>query len=431
MRLILAGGRVVDPSQNIDRVADLLIEDGRIVNIVNPGEAVGDAERIDVTGKCVVPGLIDIHVHLREPGFEYKEDIESGTRAAAAGGFTRVCCMPNTSPAIDTAAVVRQILERAAQVGQARVHPIGAATRAMEGDQLTEMAELKAAGAVAISDDAFPLQHADTVRHVMQYCAMLGLPLLTHNEDKRLTDKGAMNEGYNATVMGIPGMPRIAEDIAVARNIMLASLTGCRLHLLHISTAGTVELLRQAKANGAPVTGEACPHHWVLTDDACSGYKTDAKMNPPLRTREDIEAIKLGLADGTIDCIVTDHAPHAEYEKEVEFDVAPFGILGLETSFPLVYTTLVKTDVLSLSQAVANMTYKAARVLGMPEDVGTLRPGAEADVAVLDLDMTWTVDRKRVQSKSRNTPFHGMQVQGKCVFTVVGGRVINLADDTR
>ena len=429
MRTILTGGRVVDPAQNIDREADVLIEGGKIVGIVAPGEDVGAAERIDVRGKVVVPGLIDIHVHLREPGFEYKEDLESGTRAAAAGGFTRVCCMPNTNPAIDTAAVVRQILERTAQVGSARVHPIGAATRAMEGDQLTEMAELKAAGAVAISDDAFPLQQADTMRHVMEYCKMLDLPLMTHNEDKRLTDKGAMNEGYNATMLGIPGIPRVAEDIAVARNIMLAKLTGCRLHLLHISTAGTVELLRRAKADGIAVTGEACPHHWVLTDEAVVGYRTDAKMNPPLRTEEDCEAIRQGLKDGTIDAISTDHAPHAEYEKEVEFDYAPFGILGLETSFPLVYTTLVKPGILTFSQAIAKMTVDSARVLGWTEGVGTLKPGADADITVLDLDTTWTIDRNAVQSKSKNTPFHGREVQGRAVFTLLGGRVIDLRQE--
>jgi len=426
VRTILTGGRVVDPAQNIDREADVLIEDGRIVGIVAPGERVGEAEQIDVNGKVVVPGLIDIHVHLREPGFEYKEDLESGTKAAAAGGFTRVCCMPNTHPAIDTAAVVRQILERTAQVGSARVHPIGAATRAMEGDQLTEMAELQAAGAVAISDDAFPLQHADTMRHVMEYCKMLNLPLMTHNEDKRLTEKGAMNEGYISTMLGIPGIPRVAEDIAVARNIMLAKLTGCRLHLLHISTAGTVELLRRAKADGILVTGEACPHHWALTDEAVVGYRTDAKMNPPLRTEEDCEAIRQGLKDGTIDAISTDHAPHAEYEKEVEFDYAPFGILGLETSFPLVYTTLVQTGILTLSEAIAKMTSEAARVMGWTDGVGTLKPGAEADITVLDLDMTWKIDRNAVQSKSRNTPFHGREVQGKALFTLLGGRVIDL-----
>jgi dihydroorotase len=417
---------VIDPVQGIDRVADLLIEDGRIVAIGGPGEAYPGAERVDVSGKAVTPGLIDIHVHLREPGFEYKEDIESGTRAAAAGGFTRVCCMPNTDPAIDTAAVVRQILERTEQVGSARVHPIGAATRAMQGDQLTEMAELKAAGAIAISDDAFPLQNAETVRRAMEYCAMIGLPLLTHNEDKRLTEKGAMNEGYTATVLGLPGMPRVAEDIAVARNIMLAKLTGCHLHLLHISTAGTVDLLRRAKADGINVTGEACPHHWALTDEAVAGYRTDAKMNPPLRTPEDCDAVKRGLADGTIDCIVTDHAPHAEYEKEVEFDSAPFGILGLETSFPLVYTTLVLTGVLSLSEAIAKMTCRAAQVIGLPDDVGTLKAGASADVTVLDLEARWTVDRNAVQSKSKNTPFHGKEMQGRPLFTLVGGRRIDL-----
>jgi dihydroorotase len=428
LKLVLTGGRVVDPSQNIDMIADVMIADGQIAGISDGPlpDAFARCETIDVQGKLVTPGLIDIHVHLREPGFEYKEDIESGTRAAAAGGFTRVCCMPNTNPAIDSAAVVRQILERAAQVGSAHVHPIGAATKAMQGDQLTEMAELKAAGAVAISDDAFPLQNADTVRLVMEYCRMVDMALLTHNEDKRLTDKGAMNEGYTATMMGIPGMPRVAEDIAVARNIMLAQLTGCRLHLLHISTAGTVELLRKAKAAGARVTGEACAHHWVLIDDSCVGYKTDSKMNPPLRTPEDCEAVKAGLADGTIDCIVTDHAPHAEYEKEVEFEAAPFGILGLETSFPLVYSTLVKPGLLTLSNAIAKMTYIPADVLKMGDGIGTLRIGAPADVAIFDLKEEWNIDRNRVQSKSRNTPFHGMRVQGKAEFTVVNGRVIRL-----
>ena len=426
MKLVLTGGRVIDPSQNIDRTADVVIEDGKILAIVDPRSAPSDAESMDVQGKVVAPGLIDIHVHLREPGFEYKEDIESGTRAAAAGGFTRVCCMPNTNPAIDTAAVVGQIIERTRQVGSARVHPIGAATRAMQGDQLTEMAELKAAGAIAISDDAFPLQNADTMRRVMEYCRMLDLPLMTHNEDKRLTEKGAMNEGYTATVLGLPGMPRIAEDIAVARNILLAKLTGCHLHLLHISTAGTVDLLRRAKADGIRVTGEACPHHWALTDAACEKFATDAKMNPPLRTPEDCEAVNAGLKDGTIDCIVTDHAPHADYEKEVEFEAAPFGILGLETSFPLTYTLLVLPGILSLNDAIAKMTVEPARVLNLPNGAGTLKAGADADVAVLDLDAEWTIDRNSVQSKSHNTPFHGMKVQGRAAFTLLGGKRIAL-----
>jgi len=426
LKVALVGGRVIDPAQGIDREADLLIEGERVAGCIGPGSAPSDYETIDVRGKVVVPGLIDIHVHLRDPGFEYKEDIESGTRAAAAGGFTRVCCMPNTNPAIDTGAVVRQIVETAKERGSARVHPIGAATRAMQGGQPTEMAELKAAGAIAISDDAFPLQDAETVRTIMQYCRMVDLPLMTHNEDKQLTEKGCMNDGYTATVLGLPGMPAAAEDIAVARNILLAKLTGCRLHLLHISTAGTVELLRRAKADGIEVTGEACPHHWALTDAACEGYRTDAKMNPPLRTEADCEAVKAGLKDGTIDCIVTDHAPHAEYEKEVEFEAAPFGILGLETSFPLTYTHLVLPGVLTLSQAIAKMTIEPACVLDLPDGAGTLEPGALADVAVLDLGAVWTVDRNAVRSKSHNTPFHGHELRGRAAFTLLGGRRIAL-----
>ena len=423
MKTVIRGGRILDPSQNLDRPGDLLIEDGSVKAIMAEGESAGDALTVDAAGKLVCPGLIDIHVHLREPGFEYKEDIISGTRAAAAGGFTRVCCMPNTSPAIDTAAVVLQITGRAAAAGFARVHPIGAATQGMEGSQLTEMAELRTAGVVAISDDAFPLQSAETTRRVMEYCAMLGLPFLTHNEDKALTARGSMNEGYTATVLGLPGMPRAAEDIAVARNIILSRLTGCRLHLLHISTAGTVELLRRAKADGVPVTGEACPHHWTLTDERCAGYDTDAKMNPPLRTAEDCEAIMAGLADGTIDCVVTDHAPHARYEKEVEFEAAPFGIIGLETSFPLVYTTLVKTGRLTLNEAISVMTIQPAKVLGLPPTTGTLMPGADADVAIIDLDAEWTYSREAVLSKSCNSPFLGMKLSGRAVTTLVGGRV--------
>lgn len=422
MRTILAGGRILDPSQNIDQVGDLLIEEGRIVAITPPGETRQADTLIKVDGLLVTPGLIDIHVHLREPGFEYKEDIETGTRAAAAGGFTSVCCMPNTNPPIDSAPVVHYILEQAKKVGSARVFPIGAATKGMEGNQLTEMAELKAAGVVAISDDAFPLQNAEIVRRCMEYCAMLNLPLLTHNEDKSLTAHGSMNEGYTATLLGLPPMPRVAEDIAVARNILLCEYTGCRLHLLHISSARTVQILRQAKAKGLPVTGEACPHHWALTEEACLGYNTDAKMNPPLRTKQDCEAIKQGLADNTIDCIATDHAPHAPHEKEVEFDAAPFGILGLETAFAVGYTYLVLPGCLSLPQLIACLTCRPARVLNLPPLLGTLQPNAPADVAIFDIHAEWIVDKEKLHSKSHNTPFHGMHLTGKPLFTLLNGQ---------
>ncbi len=423
MKLILSGGRIIDPSQNIDREGDLVIEDGKIAGITAAGGANGDVVR-DVRGRLVTPGLIDIHVHLREPGFEYKEDIESGTRAAAAGGFTAVCCMPNTNPSIDTAAVVRQLIERAEQAGSARVYPIGALTRNMAGDQLCEIADLKAAGACAISDDAFPIQNAETMRHGMEYCAQFDMVLMTHNEDQDLTSGGAMNEGYPATVMGLPGIPRVAEDIAVARNILLSELTGCRLHLLHMSTGRSVDILRKAKARGIRVTGESGPHYWALTDSACEGYNTNAKMNPPLRTAEDNEIIKQGLADGTIDCIATDHAPHAPYEKEREFDQAPFGILGLETSFPVTYTHLVKTGVITLQNAVAKMSTVPARILNLPG--GTLAVGAPADVSVFDLDAQFRVTPESIRSKSRNTPFMGWALQGRAVFTVLGGRIIEV-----
>lgn len=423
MRLILSGGRIIDPSQNLDREGDLIIEDGRIVGIVASGSATGDTVR-DVRGNLVTPGLIDIHVHLREPGFEYKEDIESGTHAAAAGGFTAVCCMPNTNPAIDTAAVVRQIIERAGQVGIARVYPIAALTRNMGGDQLCEIADLKAAGACAVSDDAFPIQNAETMRRGMEYCAQFGMVVMTHNEDKDLTAGGAMNEGYTATVMGLPGIPRVAEDIAVARNILLSELTGCRLHLLHMSTGRSVDILRKAKARGIPVTGETAPHYLALTDEACEGYNTNAKMNPPLRTAEDSKMLKQGLADGSIDCIATDHAPHAAYEKEREFDQAPFGILGLETSFPVIYTRLVMPGVISLHDAIAKMSTIPARILGLPG--GTLKEGAVADVSVFDLEAKFTVTPESIHSKSVNTPFMGQTLQGRAIFTLLGGKIVEL-----
>jgi dihydroorotase len=421
MKLIVRGGRVLDPSQGLDRVADVVIEDGRIAAIADPGSEVG-GESVDASGLLVTPGLVDVHVHLREPGFEYKEDIETGTRAAAAGGFTSVCCMPNTEPAIDTPSVVRHILERAQAVGSARVFPIASLTRANAGDRLSEIADLKEAGACAVSDDAFPVQNAETMRRGMEYCAQFGLTLMTHNEDQTLTAGGAMNEGLTATLMGVPGIPRVAEDIGAARNILLARLTGCRLHLLHISTLVTAQLLRWAREAGVAVTGETAPHYLTLTDEACEGFNTNAKMNPPLRTGADRDALRAALADGTIEVIATDHAPHARHEKEREFDRAPFGILGLETAFGLVYTHLVEAGLLSLEQAIRSMTAAPARAIGL--SVGTLAPGAPADVALFDLQASWKVEPDAFRSKSRNTPFAGWELRGKPVMTVLGGRVV-------
>ncbi len=423
MKLALRGGRVLDPSQGLDRIADVLIEDGLVSAVAEPGSGVADAEH-DVRGLVVAPGFIDIHVHLREPGFEYKEDIESGTRAAAAGGFTAVCCMPNTQPAIDTAAVVRQIIERAEAVGCARVYPIASLTRAMTGGQLSEIADLKAAGACAVSDDAFPVQDSETMRRGMEYCAQFGMVVMTHNEDQALTHGGAMNEGLTATVMGVPGIPATSEDIGAARNVLLSRLTGCRLHLLHISTAGTLDVLRLAKREGIPVTGETAPHYLTLTDEACLGYDTNAKMNPPLRTGRDRDALRAGLAEGVIDAIATDHAPHAPYEKEQEFDKAPFGIVGLETAFGLVHTHLVLPGVITLADAVSLLSAGPARALGLPG--GSLAPGSPADLTVLDLAETWTVVPATMQSKSRNTPFAGQTLQGRARMTVVGGRVVEI-----
>jgi dihydroorotase len=421
MTLVLANARIIDPSQSIDRLGDVVISDGKVADIADAGRGDGETVR-DCSGLTITPGLIDIHVHLREPGFEYKEDIESGTKAAAAGGFTAVCCMPNTNPAIDNAAVIRQILERAAAVGSARVYPIGALTRSMAGDQLSEIAELKAAGAVAISDDAFPIQNAETMRRGMEYCAQFGMVLMTHNEDQNLTRGGAMNEGKISAMLGIPGIPRVAEDIAAARNILLSELTGCRLHLLHMSTGRSVDILRKAKARGIPVTGETAPHYWALNDSACEGYNTNAKMNPPIRTTEDGIQLIEGLCDGTIDCIATDHAPHAVYEKEREFDQAPFGILGLETSFAVSYTTLVRTGRLTLPELIDKMSTSPAKILRMPG--GTLRVGAPADISAFNLDDEWVYNPAAGHSKSQNSPFGGWRLWGKPTFTIVAGRII-------
>lgn len=419
---LLRNGRVVDPANGRDGLADVLVgADGRIADVGPNLDAGPEASVLDCTGKVVAPGLLDIHVHLRVPGQEYKEDVASGTAAAANGGFTAIACQPNTSPPIDHAAIVRQILDLA-QGASARVHVIAAVSKDLKNIELAEMAELRDAGAVGIGDDAFPVADGGFMRRAMEYCRMLDLPFLAHCEDKTLTGDGVMNEGYVSTVLGLKGIPRSAENIGTARNVLLAMATGCRLHVLHVSTREGVEIIRHAKKFGAPVTCETCPQYVALTDEACYGYDTNAKMSPPLRTQADQEAIKEGLADGTIDAIPTDHAPHAPHEKEQEFARAPFGMLGLETSLALVITHLVKPGVLTLSQAVEKMSTAPARIIGVPG--GSLSVGAPADITVFDPDAEWTVDVSAFKSKSRNSVLHGAKLFGRSVTTFVRGRQI-------
>ncbi|GAB4454903.1 MAG: dihydroorotase [Armatimonadaceae bacterium] len=419
--MILRGGRVIDPANNRDAVGDVRIENGTIAEIGESLSVREDETVNDCAGKVVCPGLIDIHVHLREPGQEYKEDLNSGLSAAAAGGFTGVACMPNTRPVIDEEAIVRDLTVRSQAVNSARLYVIAALSKGMANQELAEMAYLKDAGAVAVSDDAFQVQDAEFMRRAMEYAKMLSLPVLAHCENTRLTEGGAMNEGYTATILGIKGLPREAYEIDVARNSLLSLMTGCHLHILHVSTAREVEMIRFWKRQGANVTAETAPHYWCLTDEACRGYNTNAKMNPPLRTEADCVAIIEGLKDGTLDCIATDHAPHAGYEKQQEFVLAPFGITGLETSLALGITHLVKPGHLSLSDLIRRMSTEPARVLNLPG--GSLTVGQPADITIFDPDTEWTVNPEQFLSKGKNTPFAGQTLTGKTVQTIVGGNI--------
>jgi len=419
---LLKNGRVIDPANNRDGVVDVLIgADGLIAEVGLNLAAGGDTKLIDCTGKVVCPGLIDMHVHLRVPGQEYKEDVASGTAAAANGGFTAISCQPNTSPPIDHASIVKDILAQA-ETASARVHVIGAVSKGLLNNELTEMADLQDAGIVGIGDDAYPVENSGFLRRAMEYCSMLDLPYMAHCEDKDLTGDGVMHEGYVSTVLGLKGIPRAAENVGTARNVLLSMTTGCRLHILHVSTRESVEIIRHAKKFGAPITAETCPQYVALTDEACYDYNTNAKMSPPLRTKADQEAIIEGLKDGTIDAIATDHAPHAPHEKEQEFARAPFGMLGLETSLGLVITHLVKPGILTLSQMVEKMSVAPAKILGVPG--GTLSAGAVADVTVFDPEAEWTVDVSAFKSKSRNSVLDGVTLTGRAVTTFVGGRQI-------
>ncbi len=431
MQFLIKNGRLINPAENFDQIADLLIENGKVAQI-GPNIQAPGAEVFDATGLVVAPGFVDIHVHGRTPGQEYKENTQTLTAAAAAGGFTTVCAMPNTAPTIDNRSVVEDILARARTEGNGvRVLPIASVSVAARNEALTEFADLKSAGAVAVSDDAFPLQDADFTRRVFQYAATLDLVVMLHCEDISLTGGGhagvgkgggVMNEGAVSNELGLRGMPRVSEEIAVYKACALAREVGTHIHILHVSTKAAVDLIRQVKAGGTRVTSEAGPHHFGLTDEAVRGYNTNAKMNPPLRTQEDADAIIAGFADGTIDCIATDHAPHAAHEKDREFDQAPFGIIGLETSLPVSLQVLTGKGPLSLPQLIEKMTVAPARVLGL--DGGTLAIGARADVTVFDLAARWTVEAETIRSKSKNSPWLGQEMTGRVRATWVAGQRI-------
>jgi dihydroorotase len=411
---------VIDPGR-FNGMTDVLIDEGRIVAVGPHLKVPAGATKIDATGRLVLPGFVDLHVHFREPGFEYKESIQSGAGAAVAGGFTSVCCMPNTYPVNDNQAITEFILDRARAAGFANVFPIGAITKGSEGKELAEIGDLRRAGCVAISDDGKPVMNSLVMRRAMEYALAFDVPVVDHCEDLHLAEGGCMNEGAISTELGLPGMPAAAEDVMVARNVALAELTGARLHLAHISTEGSVRMVREAKSRGLKVTAEACPHHFTITEEVVRGYNTYAKMNPPLRTWKDVQAIKEGLRDGTIDVIATDHAPHATQEKQLGFTEAPFGIVGLETALPLTFA-LVEEGVLSLESAVDKLSTAPAKVFGLTK--GTLTVGADADVAIVDQQEQWEVDPAKFRSKSRNTPFAGWKVKGRVMTTIVGGRVV-------
>jgi len=419
MKTLIQNGRVIDPSQSLDRVANLRIEDGRIAGYdVGPD---GEDEIIDASGKIVAPGLIDMHVHLREPGFEDDETIETGTAAALAGGFTSIACCPNTDPPIDSQATVEFIRQKAARAGNANVFVIACVSKQRQGKELAELAQLAEAGAVAFSDDGAPVYDAELMRRAFEYCLMLDKPVLNHAEVLELTQGGVMHEGTISMVLGLGGIPAAAEDVMVTRDIALAEATGGRLHVMHVSSGGSIQAIRRAKKRDVRVTAEVTPHHFTLTDECLRSFDSNFKMNPPLRGQGHVDACIEALADGTLDAIVTDHAPHAKEKKMQELDRAPFGIVGLETALGLVVTKLIEPGHLDWSAALAKMTCNPARILGIPK--GTLAVGADADVTIIDPDARWTVDPGEFRSKSTNTPYAGWELRGRASMVLVGGAV--------
>ena len=418
MDFVIRGARVVDPSQGLDAQLDIAVEGGRIL-AVEPTIDPGSKPVLDAGGLYAFPGLIDIHVHLREPGHEYKETVATGTRAAAAGGFTAVAAMPNTRPVVDERSVIEFVLRQARAAGYARVWPAAAMTKGQLGEELCEYAELAEAGAVAVSDDGRWVADGKTMRRVLEYARIFGLTAISHAEDPGLSRGGVMNEGATATRLGLAGVPAAAEEIAVFRDVKLAEITGAPVHIAHVSSRGSVDVIRAAKAAGVPVTAETAPHYFTLTEEAVVGYRTEAKMNPPLRTARDVAAVRAALADGTLDAAATDHAPHSVLEKDVEFDQAAFGIVGLETALPLTLD-LVREGLIDLTRAVELLSTRPAAILGVPG--GSLRPGVEADLTVIDPGCVWEVDPTVFHSKGRNTPFTGRRMTGRAVLTLVAGR---------
>ncbi len=427
--LVVTGGRVIDPALGFGRDAHVFIKDGKVVKIEKDSAAIqreiktlDDDQKIDATNKLVVPGLIDVHVHLREPGREDEETVETGCRAAAAGGFTSICCMPNTTPRIDNQETVMFVQDRAKNA-DARVYVVGAITKGSKGSELSEIGDLVKMGAVAITDDGSYLQNAEVMRRALEYARMFGIPVMQHAEDQQLCEKAIMNEGFESTRLGLRGAPPVAEEIAVLRDIALTRMTGGRLHIQHITTRRAVEAVRLAKKEGIQVTAEATPHHLILTDaEIGKEFNTNLRVNPPLRTEEDRQALIEGLVDGTIDCIASDHAPHSEEEKDCEFDLAPPGMIGLETTLGLVKTYLIDKGYLSWADAIQKMTANPARILGLPG--GTLAPGAVADITIIDPDKKWTVKVEKFRSMSKNSPYIGWKLNGQVAATLLGGRVV-------
>jgi len=423
---LITNGHIIDPANGINRVGDVYISGGKIKRIDLDAQGrkhIDNQEVIDATGLVVTPGLIDIHVHLREPGQSAKETIATGTKAAAAGGFTSVVCMPNTSPTMDSPSVVALVHEKAASDGCVNVYTTGAITKGIAGEELAPIGSMHKAGIVALTDDGHCVQNHELMRRALEYARMFDLPVMDHCQDYNLVGKGVMHEGYWSTVLGLPGWPSAGEEVIVQRNILLAELCGTPIHCQHLSAAGSVRLLRDARARGIKISGEVCPHHIALTDESIQGFDTNFKMNPPLRTQADVDALIEGIADGTVTILASDHAPHCNYEKEVEFDMAPFGILGLETELGLFIDILIhKKKAIDMARLVELYTVNPARLLKL--DRGTLSVGAVADITLIDRDLEWTVDKNASASRSRNTPFHGWNLKGRAVRTIVAGKTV-------